>query len=42
MKSMFIKAVAAITTSGFAASAFAASCCIAGAACCADMLPCCW
>jgi hypothetical protein len=42
MKSIYIKAVAAISASAFSVTAFAASCCVAGAACCAGMLPCCW
>lgn len=42
MKSFYIKAVAAIGASAFSVTAFAATCCVAGAACCAGMLPCCW
>lgn len=42
MKSIYVKAVAAIGASTFSLTAFAASCCVAGAACCAGMLPCCW
>ena len=42
MKSIYVKAIAAIGASAFSATAFAASCCVAGAACCAGILPCCW
>lgn len=42
MKSFNLKALAALGASAFSVSAFAATCCIAGAACCAELLPCCW
>ena len=42
MKSIYIKVTAAIAASAFSATAFAGVCCVAGAACCGGMLPCCW
>lgn len=42
MKSLAIKTIAAFGASTFTATAFAASCCVAGAVCCMDLLPCCW
>lgn len=42
MKSIYIKTLTAIGGSTFAVTAFATTCCVAGAACCLGMLPCCW